>query len=79
MYKNLESFVEWLKEVAKAEVDETYIKETLEELENQYNNNGCEFYELSGFETKSGNPETYSYNVEYVENDDGDITIICEF
>lgn len=78
-YKKLENFVEWLKRVAKAEVDATYVIETLKELEKQYNNNECEWYELSGFETKSGNPETYSYSVEYVENEDGDIKIIVEF
>ena len=79
MYKNLERFVEWLKEVAKAEVDETYIKATLEEVDRQWSNTGCEFYELSSFETKSGNPETYSYNIEYEENEYGEITITCIF
>lgn len=79
MYKNLEKFVEWLKKVAKAEVTETYIKETLKELDDQYCNTGFEEYELSKFETKSGNPETYSYNLEYEENDNGDVFIICEF
>ena len=79
MYKNLEKFIEWLKKVSKAEVTETYIKETLKELDDQYCNTGMEEYELSKFETKSGNPETYSYNLEYEENDNGDVFIICEF
>ena len=79
MYKNLEKFIEWLKKVSKAEVTETYIKETLKELDDQYCNTGIEEYELSKFETKSGNPETYSYNLEYEENDNGDVFIICEF
>ena len=79
MYKNLEKFVEWLKKVAKAEVTETYIKETLKELDDQYCNTGIEEYELSKFETKSGNPETYSYSIEYVEDENGNDIIICEF
>lgn len=79
MYKNLEKFVEWLKKVAKTEVTETYIKETLKELDEQYGNTGMEQFELSKFETKSGNPETYSYNLEYEEDDNGDVIIICEF
>ena len=79
MYKNLEKFIEWLKKVSKAEVTETYIKETLKELDDQYCNTGMEEYELSKFETKSGNPETYLYNLEYKENDNGDVLIICEF
>lgn len=79
MYKNLENFVKWLKKVAKAEVTETYIKETLKELDDQYCNTAMEQFELSKFETKSGNPETYSYNLEYEENDNGDVFIIFEF
>lgn len=79
MYKNLDRFIEWLEKVAKAEVDETYINETLKELDKQYCNTGMCVYELSGFETKSGNPETYGYDVEYEEDEDGNTTIICEF
>lgn len=79
MYKNLERFVEWLKKVSKYEVDEQYIKATLEELDSQYCNTDFTVYELSSHETKSGNPETYSYNVECEENEDGDVIIICEF
>ena len=79
MYKNLEKFIEWLKKVAKSEVTNIYIKETLKELDEQYGNTGMEEYELSKFETKSGNPETYSYSIEYEEDDNGDIIIICEF
>ena len=79
MYKNLEKFVEWLKKVSKAEVTETYIKETLKELDDQYCNTGMEEFELSKFQTKSGNPETISYNIEHEEDDKGNITIICEF
>lgn len=79
MYKNLENFVKWLKKVAKAEVTETYIKETLKELDDQYGNTAMEQFELSKFETKSGNPETYSYNIENKEDEKGNITIICEF
>ena len=76
MYKNLENFIYWLRIVAKAKIDETYIEETLKELEQQHCNTGMDVYELSPIETKSGKPETYSY---YVENEDGDIIIICEF
>lgn len=79
MYKNLEKFVEWLKKVAKSEVTENYIKETLKELNDQYCNTAMEAFELSKFETKSGNPETYSYNIDYEEDEKGNITIICEF
>lgn len=46
MYKNLEKFIEWLKKVSKAEVTETYIKETLKELDDQYCNTGMEKFEL---------------------------------
>lgn len=79
MYKNLEKFVEWLKKVSKAEVTETYIKETLKELDDQYCNTAIEEFELLKFETKSGNPETISYNIEYEEDEEGNVTIICEF
>lgn len=79
MYKNIERFVEWLKNVSKNEVNETYLKETLKELDEQYCNTGLEEYELSKFETKSGNSETYLYSVEFEEEEDGNINIICEF
>lgn len=78
MYKNLEKFVEWLKKVTKSEVTENYIKETLKELDDQYCNTAMKEFELSKFETKSGNPETYSYNLEY-EEDNGDVSIIFKF
>lgn len=78
MYKNLENFIDWLKEVSKAEVDEVYVDETLKELARQNCDTGCAAYELSKFETKSGRPETYSYSVEYEEKN-GDIDIIYEF
>lgn len=79
MYKNLEKFIEWLEKVSKAEVTNTYIKETLKELDDQYCNTAMEEFELSKFETRSGNSETYSYNIEYEEDDHGNVTIICEF
>lgn len=79
MYKNLEKFIEWLKKVSKSEVTETYIKETLKELDNQYCNTAMEEFELSKFETKSGNPETISYNIDCEEDEKENITIICEF
>ena len=79
MYKNLEKFEKWLKEVSKAEVNETYIKETLKEVDNQWCNTSCEFYELSSTETKSGNPETYFYNIEYEETEENETIINLVF
>lgn len=78
MYKNLEKFIKWLKEVSKEEVNETYINETLQELDNQYCNTGMCIFELSKFETITGNPETYQYELEIEETDD-EVIITCIF
>ena len=66
--KNIEIFESFFKKNCK-----TYygnIEEYLKELDDQHCSTGCEFYELSKFETKSKNPEIINYSLEYDEEND---------
>lgn len=62
MFKNVENFEAWIKETLKSDVYD--FNAILDDVEGQYGSSGSPEYELSGFETKSGHPETYSYEVE---------------
>ena len=69
IYTNLEKFESWVKETVKNYFDN--IQDYLDELEESYMCNGTANYELKGFETKSGNPECYYYDViDTFEDDD---------
>ena len=74
-YNNLEKFEKWLDEVMPGPYD---FDAVLNDIETQYGNTAAEHYELSRFETKSGKPECYYYDVSITFDDDGnaDITFI---
>jgi hypothetical protein len=69
-YKNIERFEAWLKDVCKKY--DGNIDVYLEEVDSTYCANGCADYEISGYFTKSGNPECYRYEVEDVWSEDFD-------
>lgn len=70
IYNNTASFEEWLEEVCK-EYDGN-IEDYLDELDMRHGEIGTTEYELSKWETKSGNPECYSYSVEEICDEDGE-------
>lgn len=72
-FTNLEAFESWVKETVKNYYDN--IQDYLDELERGYD--GTPHYELKGYETKSGNPECYYYDV--LDTFDGDEFISREF
>jgi hypothetical protein len=61
-YTNLDRFESWLKATLKDYNGN--LDAYLEDLEEDYATNGTAHYELNGYETKSGNPDTYFYEVE---------------
>lgn len=61
-YKNLENLKAWLDSIMKVKPYD--MEAVLDELTTQYGNNGTADYEVAGWETISGNPECYSYDVE---------------
>ena len=79
--KNKENFIEWLGNNCKADivVDANYIFYTLEELKRKHEETGNTIFELSKIETKSKRPEVFYYNVEYSENENGEIETIYIF
>jgi hypothetical protein len=68
-FKNIEKLNTWLKANMKYPYN---LPAVLSDLEAQYSANGMTSYELRGYETKSGNPETYSYSVAETHDEDND-------
>ena len=67
-FKNVEKFERWLKETVKNYYGLFYVY--LDDVKTQYYETALESYELSGRETKSGNPELYDFDAQIVEVDD---------
>lgn len=68
-YTNLDKFETWLKATLKDYNGN--LNAYLDNLEEDYSANGFAEYELKGYETKSGNPDTYRYEVvDTFEDDD---------
>ncbi len=68
-FKNIEKFETWLKENLKA--SHFYLDLFLKDVEEKSEGSERESYELNGYETKSGNPCEYYYNVENIYFKDG--------
>lgn len=75
--KNVETFEKWVRDNCKYEIID--MDAFIDELFTQYSNSGYANYEMSKNETKSGNPESISYEVENIENEDGSIDTIIIF
>ena len=67
-FKNVEKFEKWLNANVKNYCGMFYVY--LDDVKKQYYETALESYELSGRETKSGNPELYDFDVQIVEVDD---------
>ena len=76
-FKNVERFEKWLNENAKNYYGLFY--EYLDDVKSQYNETALQSYELSRYETKSGNPELYNFDVQIVEVDDDEYEMIIIF
>lgn len=63
-FENTKKFEKWLKENVKNYNGN--IENYLEEVEKKFNNSGSKSYELSKFESKSGNPELYYFDTEEI-------------
>lgn len=67
-FKNVEKFEKWLNATVKNYSGLFY--PYLDEVKSQYDATAVQSYELSRYETKSGNPELYNFDVQIVEVDD---------
>ena len=76
-FKNVEKFEKWLNATVKNYYDN--IDVYLDDVKTQYGATAVQSYELSGYETKSGNPELYDFNVQIVEVDDDEYDTIITF
>jgi hypothetical protein len=76
MYKNTTAFKSWLDQHMKRPYD---LDAVLADVESQYGNCGNPVYELRGYETKSGNPEIYSYIVDIDTDEFDNITVTYIF
>lgn len=74
--KFIKKFKEFLVENVKTK--EYSFEAYLEELDKQHGASGSNEYELSNFESKSGNPELFSYDVEYIATDDDCYDVIYD-
>lgn len=61
-YENAERFLEWYEENSSAAFFSE--EDVLADVERQYMETGKPQYEMASYETKSGNPELYNYEVE---------------
>lgn len=68
--KNIEKLVAWYNENAKSEC--LNAEALLDEVITQQGATGTDEYELSGFESKDGNPHTYHYEFSYSWNHNTD-------
>lgn len=62
---NLEKIAEFFQKNLKMPYGVYDLNACIEDVIVQRGASGCNIYELSSFETKSGNPECYSYEYEY--------------
>ena len=76
MYKNTAALKSWLDRHMKRPYD---LDAVLDDVETQYGNCGNPSYELRGYETKSGNPEVYSYSVDIDTDESDNITVTYIF
>lgn len=76
-FKNVEKFESWIKATVKNYRGN--INPYLHEVETQYHETASHSYELSSSETKSGNPESYYFDVEIVEVEEDDFVIKITF
>lgn len=73
-FKNVEQFENWVNETVKNYYDN--IDVYLDDLKSQYDDTAVQSYELSRYETKSGNPELYDFDVKIVEVDDDEYEMV---
>ncbi len=65
IFKNVERFKEWYKQNYKGDFEGLNWDAVLDEVVEQHFTKGDADYEMSGFDTKSGNPEVYDYDIDY--------------
>lgn len=65
VFRNVQKFKKWFKENYKGNFKNLNWDAVLDEVVEQLRTTGNADYELGRFETKSGNPETYDYNIDY--------------
>ena len=76
-FKNVEKFEKWLNANVKNYYGIFY--PYLDDVKKQYDETAEQSYELSGRETKSGNPELYDFDTQIVEVDDDVYEIVIIF
>lgn len=76
-FKNVEKFEKWLNENVKNYCGIFYVY--LDDVKTQYYETALQSYELSGSETKSGNPELYYFDAQIVEVADDEYETVIIF
>ena len=76
-FKNVEKFEKWLNANVKNYCELFYVY--LDDVKKQYYETALQSYELSGRETKSGNPELYYFDAQIVEVDEGEYETVITF
>lgn len=68
VFKNVQKFKKWYKDHYKGNFENLNWDAVLDEVEEDHRTTGDAYYEMSSFDTKSGNPELYNYTVKDVYN-----------
>lgn len=65
VFKNLERFKRWYKQNYKGNFKHLNWDAVLDEVVEDHRTTGDAYYEMSSFDSKSGNPEGYDYDIVY--------------
>ena len=76
-FKNVERFEKWLDANVRNYCG--FFNVYLDDVKSQYDATALQSYELSRYETKSGNPELYDFDVQIVEVSDDEYEMIIIF
>jgi hypothetical protein len=71
-FVNSEKFEKWLKDNYKHNLTQQTISVFYDELQRQQAETGMSMFEMSSTQTKSGNPETISYDYNFVLDENKD-------
>jgi hypothetical protein len=65
VFKNLERFKRWYKQNYKGNFNNLNWDAVLDEVVEDHRTTGDAYYEMCSFDSKSGNPEGYDYDIVY--------------
>ena len=65
VFKNVQKFKKWYKENYKGNFKHLNWDAVLDEVVEDHRTTGDAYYEMCSFDSKSGNPEVYDYDIDY--------------